>query len=91
MKNNFSITQQNAIKKVLGWGYANEIFKHLVKRKIHNANNVPYSAASIRLIFNNQRANELVVKEIFKLYNKTKKQQDKQEEEIKQLKKSFKK
>ena len=87
MKNNFSITQQNAIKKVLGWGYAKEIVKHLKKRKINNANNVPYSSASIRLIFNNQRTNNLVVKEILKFYRSEEKKQLKLQQEIKNLKK----
>jgi len=85
MKNNFTITQQNSIKKVLGWGYAKEILLHLKKRKIRNANNVPYSSASIRLIFNNQRTNDLVVKEILKLYERTKLQQEKDEEKRKNI------
>ena len=87
MKINFSTTQQNSIKKVLGWGYAKEIENHLKKRKIRNANNVPYSTASIRLIFNNQRTNDLVVKEIWKCYKNEEKAQEKLQQEIKNLKK----
>jgi len=85
MKNNFSIDRQNSIKNILGWGYANEIFNHLKKRKICNANNVPYSTASIRLIFNNQRSNDLVVKEIVKLYERTKARQVKEAEKRKNI------
>lgn len=87
MKINFSKTEQNNIKKTLGWGYASVIFKHLKKRKIFNANNEPYSKASIRLIFNNLRANDLVVKEVFKLYNREFKKQQKLELSINELRK----
>lgn len=87
MKINFSIKKQNDIKKVLGWGYANEIVNHLKKRKIYNTNNVPYSAASVRLVFNNKRTNDLVVKEILKCYKKELKLQEKLQQEIKNLKK----
>lgn len=86
MKINFSTTKQNDIKKVLGYGYANKIVNHLKKRKLLNADNVPYSAASVRLVFNNHRTNDIVVKEILKLYKKEQKAQQKLQAEINKLK-----
>lgn len=80
MKITISTTQQKAIKEVLGWGYAKEIVKHLNKRKIYSANNVPYSTSYIRMIFNNQKTSNLIVKEIFKLYKKTKLKQEKEQQ-----------
>lgn len=87
MKINFSITKQNDIKKVLGYGYASKIALHLKNRKILNTNNVPYSTASVRLVFNNHRTNDIVVKEILKLYKKELKAQQKLQAEINDLKK----
>jgi len=85
MKNNFSKSEQKAMKKVFGWGYAKTILKYFNKRGFLNADSVPYSDESIRAMFTKHTTNKLHVKEIEKLYKRLKVKQEKEKEERKEL------
>jgi len=85
MKNNFSKSEQKAMKKVFGWGYAKTILTYFNKRGFLNADSVPYSEDSIRYMFTNHTTNKLHVKEIEKLYKRLKVKQEKATAERKKL------
>ncbi len=85
MKNNFSKSEQNVMKKVFGWGYAKTILTYFNKRGFLNADSMPYSENSIRAMFTKHTSNKLHVKEIEKLYKLLKEKQEKEQEERKEL------
>ena len=85
MKNNFSKSEQKAMKKVFGWGYAKTILTYFNKCGFLNADSMPYSENSIRAMFTKHTSNKLHVKEIEKLYKLLKEKQEKEQEERKEL------